>query len=76
MRNITLVKVLILIILSKLKEVDLQNRILSKFYMEMSGAPELIDLRLINEICDKKLNEKELIEIFNAAHLINSTIKV
>ena len=33
---------------------------------------ELIDLRLINEICDKKLNEK-LIEIFNAAHLINST---
>ena len=45
--------------------------------MEMSKAPEeLIDLRLINEICDKKLNEKELIEIFNAAHLINSTIKV
>ena len=63
-------------ILSKLKEVGFtkhRSTLQNWLYGNVRCPEELIDLRLINKICDNKLNEKELIEIFNAAHLINST---
>ncbi len=63
-------------ILSKLKEVGFtkqRSTLQNWLYGNVRCPEELIDLRLINEICDKKFNEIELLEIFNAANLINST---
>ena len=63
-------------ILSKLIEVGFtkhKSTLQNWLYGNVRCPDNMNDLKLINKVCDSRLNEKELFEIFNAAHLINST---